>query len=139
MPLGGGIHPITIGYHNFIKKIPASIDPLISLVAIYIFVLIVSAAVFPLFVEKSEIMNNIRQINWTQFGVACSVVCMELGFLLMYRNGWDLSTGNLVTGVVINVILVTIGILFLKENLSTINILGIALSITGVALIGFKA
>ena len=129
----------TIGYHNFIKKIPEAIDPIVSVVAIYVFVLLISATLFPFFVEKSDLNVQIRQINWTQFGVACAVVCMEIGFLLMYRNGWELSVGNLVTGIVINVALLTIGHMFLKEALSPVNIAGVFLSIVGVALIGYRA
>ncbi|MCK7614947.1 EamA family transporter [Roseibium sediminicola] len=128
----------TIGYHNFIKMIPATIDPIISVIAIYVFVMIISALIFPFFVDRSAIADNIRMVNWTQFGVACAVVCMELGFLLMYRSGWDLSVGNVVTGVAINIVLLGIGFLLFKEALSPINVLGVLLSIVGVALISYR-
>lgn len=129
----------TIAYHNFIKMIPDEIDPIISVIAIYVFVMIISAVIFPFFVERSAIMGNIRLIDWTQFGVACAVVCMELGFLMMYRTGWDLSVGNVITGVVINIILLAIGYMLLKEVLSPINVAGVVLSIVGVALISYRA
>ena len=64
---------------------------------------------------------------------------IELGFLLMYRYGWNLSTGNVVTGVFVNTILVGIGIAALKEPVSVTNIIGIILSILGVALISIRS
>ena len=63
---------------------------------------------------------------------------IELGFLLMYRYGWNLSTGNLVTGVVVNIVLVGLGITLLGEKVNTINAIGIALSVLGVALISYR-
>ncbi len=128
----------TIAYHFFVKKIPSTIDPIISVVAIYIFVLILSAVIVSVFVDKSTIMVNIKQVNWIQLAIACAIICMELGFLLMYRYGWNLSTGNVVTGVVINFALVAIGILFLKEQLSLINIMGAFMCIVGVAMISYS-
>jgi multidrug transporter EmrE-like cation transporter len=64
---------------------------------------------------------------------------IELGFLLMYRYGWNLSTGNLVTGVFINVALVALGLGLLGEKLNAVNLVGIALSILGVALISYRS
>ena len=57
----------------------------------------------------------------------------------MYRYGWDLSTGNLVTGVVINIFLVGLGVTLLGEKVSIINVIGIALCILGVALISYRS
>lgn len=127
----------TIGYHFFVKKIPSTIDPVVSVVAIYIFVLILSAIILPIFVDRANIMDHVRQVNWIQFAIACAVIFMELGFLLMYRYGWNLSTGNIVTGVAINLALVAIGILFLKEQLSAINVVGALMCIAGVAMISY--
>ena len=63
---------------------------------------------------------------------------IELGFLLMYRYGWSLSTGNLVTGVFVNIILVGLGAALLGEKISLLNAVGIALCILGVALISIR-
>ena len=64
---------------------------------------------------------------------------IELGFLMMYRSGWKLSTGNVVTGAVINLILVGLGVILLGEKVSTVNGIGIALCILGVALISYRS
>jgi drug/metabolite transporter (DMT)-like permease len=93
----------------------------------------------PLFPLEGGLRNHIKHLSWLQLALAVSVVMIELGFLLMYRYGWNLSTGNLITGVFINIALVVIGISLLSEKLNTVNLVGIALSILGVALMGYRA
>ena len=63
----------------------------------------------------------------------------QLGFLLMYRYGRNLSTGNIVTGVFVNIILVILGVTLLGEKINLLNAIGIALCILGVALISLHS
>lgn len=83
-------------------------------------------------------MAQIRQLSWLHIGLAFSVLFIEIGFLLMYRAGWNLSTGNIMTGVVINLSLVIIGLLVFNEKLNTINFVGVILCIIGVTLINYR-
>lgn len=129
----------TIGYHNLVKKIPEAVDPVVSVIAIYIGVLILGVAILPVIYSGGRVTESLRQLGWVQIGIAVCIVLMELGFILMYRSGWKLSVGNIVTGVVINIVLMLIGILFLKEKLSMINMLGVLMCIVGVAMVGFRA
>lgn len=70
--------------------------------------------------------------------MASCVILGQVGFLLMYRNGCRLSSGNLVSGVFVNIILVTLGVGLLGEKISLVHLIGIVISILGVALIGFR-
>lgn len=83
-------------------------------------------------------MAQIRQLSWLHIGLAFSVLFIEIGFLLMYRAGWNLSTGNIMTGVIINLSLVIIGLLVFNEKLNTINFVGVILCIIGVTLINYR-
>lgn len=129
----------TTGYHFFVKKIPADINPIVSVMGIYTAVLLMSALVLPFFVDKGTLADNVARLSWVQLAVAVVVFGMELGFLLMYRYGWNLSVGNVVTGVFINALLMSIGLLFLHEKLSSINIAGLVLCAVGVAMVGYRA
>lgn len=129
----------TVGYHFFVKKIPANINPMVSVIGIYMVVLILALVLSPFLIPKGEFLENVQRLSWVQVALGVIVMGMELGFLLMYRHGWDLSLGNVVTGVFINVALVAIGLLFLREHLSVINITGIVMCIIGVAMIGYKS
>ena len=127
-----------VGYQYFVKQIPESINPIVSVLGIYIAALVLALVLLPVFPPEGGLLKHIRKINWTQLAVAGSVILLELGFLLMYRNGWNLSIGNLVTGVFVNFILVGLGVWLLGEKVNLINGVGMFLSIIGVALISFR-
>jgi drug/metabolite transporter (DMT)-like permease len=128
-----------LGYQFFVKRVPVTLNPLVNVVVVYLAVIILCFALLPLFPIKGGLLEQFKQLSWLQLALAVSVAMIELGFLLMYRYGWNLSTGNLITGVFINVALVVIGIGLLGEKVTTINLLGIALSVLGVALISYRA
>jgi len=127
-----------VGYQYFIKQVPASINPIVSVMGMYIAVLALSVILLPIFPSDGGILKHVRQLSWIQIALAVSIMMIELGFLLMYRNGWNLSTGNLVTGVFVNTVLVGLGIGLLGERLSTLNTIGVVLSIIGVMLISYR-
>ena len=127
-----------VGYQYFVKQIPESINPIVSVFGIYIAALVLGLILLPIFPPEGGLLKHIRKINWTQLAVAGSVILLELGFLLMYRNGWNLSIGNLVTGVFVNILLVGLGVWLLGEKVNLINGIGMFLSILGVAMISYK-
>lgn len=127
-----------LGYQFFIKRVPSTLNPLVNVVSIYLAVIVLCVALLPLFPLEGGLRNHLKQLSWLQLALAVSVAMIELGFLLMYRYGWNLSTGNLVTGVFINVALVALGLGLLGEKLNVVNLIGIALSILGVALISYR-
>jgi drug/metabolite transporter (DMT)-like permease len=129
----------TIGYHNLVKRIPETIDPMVSVIAIYIGVLLLGVVLLPMIYSGGRINESLKQLGWVHIGIAVCIVLMELGFILMYRSGWKLSVGNIVTGVAINIVLMIIGIFFLKEKLSMVNMLGVVFCIVGVAMVGFRS
>jgi len=126
-----------VGYQYFVKKIPVSINPVVSVLGMYVAVLALGLILLPFIPPEGGILKHIRQLSWIQLAAAVSVMFIELGFLLMYRYGWNLSTGNIVTGIFVNIILVGLGILLLGEKANLINIIGIVLSIIGVTLISY--
>jgi len=127
-----------VGYQYFVKRVPASINPIVSVIGMYVTVLTLAVFLLPFFPAAGGLRQHFRQLSWIQVALAVTVMMIELGFLLMYRYGWNLSTGNLVTGVFVNIILVGIGVTLLGEKVSFLNALGIALSILGVALISYR-
>ena len=127
-----------VGYQFFVKQVPETINPIVSVIGMYVAVLVISIFLLPLFPSEGGLLAHFKQLNWIQIALAVTVLMIELGFLLMYRYGWNLSTGNVVTGVFVNVALVGIGIAVLKEPVSFTNIIGIVLSIIGVALISIR-
>jgi drug/metabolite transporter (DMT)-like permease len=126
-------------YQFFVKRVPVTLNPIVNVISVYLIVIVICLGLLPLFPTEGGFLKHIKQVSWLQVILAVSVTMIELGFLLMYRYGWNLSTGNLVTGIFINVVLVALGIGLLGEKLNTINLVGIVLSILGVALIGYRS
>jgi len=127
-----------VGYQYFVKLIPQTLNPIISILMVYVTGIFLCLLVLPFYPSEGGISQHIRQLNWIQVAIALSVLAIELGFLLMYRYGWNLTTTNVTTSVFTNLLLIAIGILILGEKVSPVNGIGIILSIIGVALIGYK-
>lgn len=127
-----------VGYQYFVKRVPGSLNPIVSIIGMYVAVLALGMILLPLFPAEGGLRHQIRQLSWIQIALAISVIMVELGFLLMYRYGWSLGTGNLVTGVFINLVLVGLGMTLLGEKVNLINTIGIASCILGVALISYR-
>jgi len=108
-----------VGYQFFVKRVPESINPIVSVIGMYVAVLAISIILLPFIPPDGGILKHIRQLNWIQLALAVSVIFIELGFLLMYRYGWNLSTGNLITGVFVHIILVVLGITLLGEKVKS--------------------
>jgi drug/metabolite transporter (DMT)-like permease len=128
-----------VGYQYFVKRVPVSLNPIVSVIAMFVAVRVLGVVLLPLFPTEGGPLHHVRQLSWIQLALAVSVIVVELGFLLMYRHGWNLNTGSLVTGVVINLILVLIGVTLLGERVSTVNAIGVALCLLGVALISYRS
>ena len=128
-----------VSYQFFVKRVPASINPLVSVIGMYVAVLALGVFLLPLSPAEGGLRRHFRQLSWIQLALAVSVIMIELGFLLMYRYGWSLGTGNLVTGVFVNLILVGLGVVLLGEKVNLVNAVGIAFCILGVALISFRS
>jgi len=128
-----------VGYQYFVKRVPGSLNPLVSVMAMYVAVLALGVVLLPLFPADGGLRHHFRQLSWIQLALAVSVMMIELGFLMMYRYGWNLSTGNLITGVFINLILVGLGVTLLGEKMNLVNSIGIAFCILGVALISYRS
>jgi len=128
-----------VGYQYLAKRLPPSLNPIISVLIMYLGVVVLCLILLQIFPVEGGIRHHLRQINWIQIAMAACVILGQLGFILMYRYGWRLSSGNLVSGVVVNIILVALGVGLLGEKISLINFMGIFFSILGVALIGIRS
>ena len=119
-----------VGYQYFVKRVPASLNPIVSIIGMYVAVLAIGVILLPLFPAEGGLRHHFGQLSWIQIALAISVIMIELGFLLMYRYDWSLGTGNLV--------LVGLGMTLLGEKVNLINAIGIASCILGVALISYR-
>ncbi|MGH2582957.1 MAG: EamA family transporter [Anaerolineales bacterium] len=125
-------------YHLFQKSIPGNVNPMVSLAVTYLVAAIATVALLPLFPLQGAMGAELRKVNWASVGLGAVIVGLELGFLLAYRAGWNISLASLVANTTVALLLIPLGILLFKEQLSPLNALGIALAIAGLVLVNLK-
>jgi uncharacterized membrane protein len=125
-------------YHFFQKSIAPKANPLFSLIITYLTAAIISMLLWPFFAGGTNLATSFKNLNWASFALGIAIIGLELGFLLAYRAGWDISFGALVSNLAVTLMLIPLGVLLFKERLSLINIIGIGLSIIGLVFINYK-
>jgi drug/metabolite transporter (DMT)-like permease len=125
-------------YHISQKNTSDKINPFFSLFITYFVATLSSMIIFLFYRHKNTFGENINELNWTAFLLGFAIVFLELGFLLAYRMGWNISNTQIISTIIVTIILVPIGRIFFKESISFINIIGIGVSIVGVFLMNYK-
>jgi drug/metabolite transporter (DMT)-like permease len=128
----------TVFYHLIQKLTPGNAHPLLSLAFSYSVALVVCLALLPFFPLTTKLADSIRQLNWTAIALGFAIVGIELGFLLAYRAGWPISEMSLISTLFVVLVLLPIGLLFFKEKLSPMNIVGVLICIIGLVMVNWK-
>jgi uncharacterized membrane protein len=122
-------------YHIFQKCISPDANPVLSLIVTYLTAALLSMLILPLYLKDSSLAVEIKKVNWASFALGASIIGLELGFLLAYRIGWNISVGALVANSCVALLLIPIGVLIFKESLNPHNVIGILLCIGGLLMI----
>ncbi len=125
-------------YHFSQKYTPENANPLISLIITYLVAIIICLIILPFFSGGESLIASVRKINWASFTLAIAVVGLEVGYLLAYRAGWNISLCALVSNVAFTLLVLPISVIWLKETLSIANMIGIFLCIGGLVLANLK-
>lgn len=126
-------------YHICAKSVPVQMNPMVSLMVTYLVAGTGTLALFFLlpdlfsggFKSQTSLLDQFRMTNWAPVVLGIVIVGLELGNILMYRAGWNISLGSLVANISLAVILIGVGILFYRELLTVSQMIGIALCLAG--------
>jgi uncharacterized membrane protein len=125
----------TVGYHLVLKLTPAGVNPLLSLMVTYALVTVLFGALLVASPGGFEWRQEARQLNWTAIALAVAIVGLDLAFLFLYRSGFEVSLGALVTQSSAAMLLLVVGVAVFREKLSLANAAGIVLCLTGLWLV----
>jgi multidrug transporter EmrE-like cation transporter len=127
----------TVGYHLVLKVTPAAANPLLSLMITYALVTLLLGAILVVAPGGGnfEWRHELRQVNWTAFALAVVIIGLDLGFLFLYRSGFEVSLGALVTQSAAAMLLLAIGVAVFREKLSMPNVAGLVLCLAGLWLV----
>jgi len=122
-------------YHVFQKSIPQQFNPLISLVITYITAIVFTLLLFPFYNTNITLTEHLRLPLWPSIALGFAIVGLEVGFLLAYRTGWDISIAAVFSNISVAVFLLPVGLLIYKESFTKINFAGVIFCIVGLILV----
>jgi drug/metabolite transporter (DMT)-like permease len=123
-------------YQIAAKFIPHALSPWHVLTIVYIMgVLLSLLAGFLDTSNKQTLWQAFRHSNWAVFVLGFAVVGIETGYLLAFRAGWKLNITGVFSNAAAAILLFPVGVLILKERVTTLNVVGIAIAIVGLFLI----
>ena len=125
----------TVGYHLVLKVTPVGVNPLLSLMLTYALVTLVFGVILLVAPGGFEWRQELRHLNWTALALAVVIVGLDLGFLYLYRGGFEVSLGALVTQSAAAMLLLIVGVAVFREKLSAANVAGLALCLVGLWLV----
>ena len=122
-------------YHLFQKLTPAGANPILALVVTYVTATIASLILLPAFPLNVNLRESVRSVNWVSIALGLTIVGLELGYLLAYRAGWNISIAGIFSNATVALLLIPIGIALFNEKLSMFNLAGILFCTLGLVLV----
>jgi len=119
-------------YHVSQKSTPREVDPFFSLAISFG---IAALACLLTFFLRGGAEGQMKQVNWTAYALALSLVVIESGYLVAYRAGYRINLTSLACNTAIAVALIFIGTALYSERLAPRNIAGAVLCLIGLTLL----
>ena len=124
-------------YQICAKSVPNHVNPFAALTITYI-VGAVSSAVLYFLLGGGNLVKEIGKMNWASYALGLAIIGLELGFLYVYKAGWQISTASIVQSSFLAVILIFVGIFLYNEALTWNKIIGVIVCLIGLVFINIK-
>ncbi len=125
----------TVAYHLVTKLMPAGGNPIAILLAAYLFGSLLCAGILVAMPSGTGLRGHFAHVNWTAPALAVVVVLIDLGYILLYRSGFPVSLGALVTQAAAAIALLALGFLLFKDKLTAQSLAGVVLCLAGLWLL----
>src|SRR5215510_14582678 len=127
--LGGAL------YHVGQKSVPRAVNPFAAIIIAY--VIGISLGVVGLAFDRSggSLLDSVKDSNWAVVALGAGALIIEVGFLLAYRAGWNVSVASVITTICVAAILAPVGMFVFKEHLSLRSAAGTVCCLLGLYLI----
>ena len=114
------------------KGMPSTNNVFANLVWVYLTSAAISVALF--FATNKGgggLLTEMFGTNWAPFVLGTSIVGFEFGFVMLYRVGWEMSTGSTFCNMLVALLLLAVGALVYKDQITLSKLLGVALCAGG--------
>jgi drug/metabolite transporter (DMT)-like permease len=113
------------------KSTPQNANPMAALLVTYLTAISVTLVAFLFTRSEKGFMQSFAALNWTSIVLGFAILGLELGFLLAYRAGWNISVGSLVANILLALMLIPVGILFYHESFNVYKVIGACFVLSG--------
>jgi len=76
-------------------------------------------------------ISSVKEALLPAVGLGFTVILVELGFMFVYRSGWEIGLASTVSNVAASTVLLPVGVLFLQDKIVPVNLFGIILCLCG--------
>ena len=125
-------------YQICAKTLPNGLHPLAALAVTYTVGAVLSIILYFILSKDANLFKEFGKLNWTPFVLGLVIVGLEVGFIYAYKAGWSVSTASLVQGCVLAVVLIFVGWLGYKEEITWNKLVGIGICLVGLFFINHK-
>ena len=125
-------------YQICAKSVPSNVNPFASLIVSYIVGAICSAVMFFMTSKQTNVIKELANMNWAPYVLGFVIVGLEVGFIYMYKVGWQVSTASIVQSSFLAIILIFVGLLLYHEALTWNKIVGVFICLVGLVFINLK-
>lgn len=117
------------------KSTPGNVNPFAALTVTYGIAAAVSFVLLMVTTKGKHSAAEFTKINWATLVLGVVIVGLELGYILAYRNGWEMHRASVTANITLAVLLVFVSAILYKEHITLRQVLGIAVCAGGLVLI----
>lgn len=122
-------------YHLAQKAVPKTVSPFAAVIIAYLVGSALCAVAMLFDAAGASFRDSLKAANWAVYLLGLAAVMIEVGVLLVYRAGWEISLASVVINISVAAVLVPLGVLVFKEQLSPRSLAGIACCLLGLYLL----
>lgn len=125
-------------YQICAKSVPAGMNPFAALTVTYAVAALTSLGLYFVINRNANILAEYKQLNFAPFLLGVVIIGLEVGYIYMYKAGWQVSTAQIVQAAFLAVILIFVGFGVYKEALTWNKIVGVIVCLVGLGLINYR-
>jgi drug/metabolite transporter (DMT)-like permease len=123
----------TLLYHIAQKTMPRAVSPFVLLAASFSLAALICVAALLITVRPP--FGICSAISWSSVALGAAMVTIETGYLMAYRIGWRLNRAAFCCNITVAVLLIPLGMILFREQISLRMLAGSSLCIVGLILL----
>lgn len=122
-------------YQICAKSVPEKANAFGSVTVTYLVGALITGTIFLVGVKPANALAELGKLNWASILLGCAIVGLEAGTVFMYRAGWKISVGSLISNIGLAIVLLFVGALVFREQITVRQLAGVAVCAAGLYLI----